>query len=148
MNQLLLLNGPNLNLLGKREPHIYGNSGLDEIENEVRMLLQKHGWELSSFQSNHEGELIEAIQKSDGKYKGIIFNPAAYTHTSVALRDAISAVDVPVIEVHLSNVHNREPFRRESLLAPVCWGQISGLGAIGYSVAAHAFLEMHKRKDG
>ncbi|MRG86561.1 type II 3-dehydroquinate dehydratase [Salinibacillus xinjiangensis] len=144
MKRLLMLNGPNLNLLGKREPTIYGNSGLEEVETELRELLDVHGWGLSCFQSNHEGELIDHIHKAEGQFEGIIFNPAAYTHTSVALRDAISAISVPVIEVHISNVHNREPFRRESLLAPVCWGQIAGLGTIGYKVAAQAFLEAEK----
>ncbi|QHS22731.1 type II 3-dehydroquinate dehydratase [Virgibacillus sp. MSP4-1] len=147
MKQLLLLNGPNLNLLGTREPHIYGKSGLQEIESELAAFLKEEGWGLKSFQSNHEGALIDAIHEANQHYEGIIFNPAAYTHTSVALRDAISAVEVPVIEVHISNVHNREAFRRESLLAPVCWGQIAGLGTLGYKAAALAFLEEDKRKD-
>ncbi|SET61544.1 3-dehydroquinate dehydratase [Salinibacillus kushneri] len=147
MKRLLLLNGPNLNLLGTREPDIYGQSGLEEIERDLQAFLIEEGWDLISFQSNHEGELIDAIHQANHQYEGIIFNPAAYTHTSVALRDAISAVNVPVIEVHISNVHSREAFRRESLLAPVCWGQIAGLGTIGYKAAALAFLEEDKRKD-
>jgi 3-dehydroquinate dehydratase II len=148
MNRLLLLNGPNLNLLGKREPDVYGSNSLEQIEQDVAKLLEEHHWRLDSLQSNYEGELIEAIQQSEGKYVGIIFNPAAYTHTSVALRDAINAVETPVIEVHLSNVHSRESFRHVSLLAPVCWGQIVGLGAIGYQAAARAFIEREMRKDG
>ncbi|WP_102027056.1 type II 3-dehydroquinate dehydratase [Salirhabdus sp. Marseille-P4669] len=148
MNRLLLLNGPNLNLLGKREPDIYGHESLETIEEEIRELLLAHNWGMDAMQTNHEGELVDAIQQSDGKYDGIIFNPAAYTHTSIALRDAISAIEVPVIEVHISNVHSRESFRRESLLAPVCWGQVVGLGMLGYKLAALAFLEREKREDG
>ncbi|MBO8154814.1 MAG: type II 3-dehydroquinate dehydratase [Bacillaceae bacterium] len=141
MKRLLLLNGPNLNLLGKREPDVYGHTTLSSIVEELKIYVKKRQWELDAFQSNHEGELIDRIHQSDGKYKGIIFNPGGYTHTSVALRDAISSVDVPVIEVHLSNVYQRESFRHKSLLAPVCRGQISGLGAKGYFLAAQALME-------
>lgn len=141
METILLLNGPNLNLLGTREPDVYGNITLKDVENEVEGLLHSKGYLLETYQSNHEGDLIDVIQQSPEKYTGIIFNPGAYTHTSIAIRDAIAAVNTPVIEVHISNVHQRESFRHTSLLAPVCWGQIVGLGTIGYQLAARAFLE-------
>ncbi|WP_186575817.1 type II 3-dehydroquinate dehydratase [Aquibacillus kalidii] len=140
MKQLLLLNGPNLNRLGKREPGIYGSRTLQDIEQTVSDLVQTYGYKMDAFQSNHEGELIDRIHEADGVYEGIIFNPGAYTHTSVALRDAISSIEVPVIEVHLSNVHSREEFRHTSMLAPVCKGQIVGLGDQGYKLAALALL--------
>src|SRR5690554_2128558 len=128
MRSLLLINGPNLNLLGNREEEIYGNITLQDIVQNLEVLVGQHNYKLDSFQSNHEGELIDHLQQSNGKYAGIIFNPAAYTHTSVALRDTIKAIETPVIEVHISNVHQREEFRHTSLLAPVCYGQIVGLG--------------------
>ncbi|WP_077625040.1 type II 3-dehydroquinate dehydratase [Sediminibacillus massiliensis] len=145
MNRLLLLNGPNLNRLGIREPSIYGTETLKDVESSLRMLLESHGWQLDAYQSNHEGELIDSLHGAEGKYDGVIFNPAAYTHTSVALRDAISSISVPVIEVHLSNVHAREEFRHTSMLAPVCRGQIVGLGTTGYRIAALTFLEENKK---
>ncbi|MBM7552323.1 type II 3-dehydroquinate dehydratase [Thalassobacillus pellis] len=141
MNRLLLLNGPNLNMLGKREPGVYGNQTLEEIVHLVKKTAAEKGFEVEAFQSNHEGELVDLIQQADGKYEGIIFNPAAYTHTSIALRDAISAVQAPVIEVHISNVHAREEFRHHSMLAPVCRGQIVGIGISGYRLAALALME-------
>jgi 3-dehydroquinate dehydratase-2 len=141
MEQLLLLNGPNLNLLGSREPEVYGHSTLDSVVRNVTKYAEEYGFGVDDYQSNHEGELIDTIQQAEGKYKGIIFNPGAYTHTSIALRDAISSITVPVIEVHLSNVHQRESFRHTSLLAPVCKGQIVGLGVMGYRLAAAAFIE-------
>ncbi|WP_226035045.1 type II 3-dehydroquinate dehydratase [Aquibacillus saliphilus] len=141
MERLLLLNGPNLNMLGKREPGIYGVTSLQDIERNLSKLTKTYNYQLDSFQSNHEGELIDKIQEADGSYQGIIFNPGAFTHTSVAIRDAISSITVPVIEVHISNVHKRESFRHTSLLAPVCKGQIVGLGPKGYQLAAIALLE-------
>lgn len=141
MNRLLLLNGPNLNLLGNRENDIYGDFSLYDIEKSLELLARQHGFEIDFFQSNHEGELIDRLQDANKKFKGIIFNPAAYTHTSVALRDVIKAIDTPVIEVHISNVYSREEFRHHSLLAPVCIGQITGLGLNGYKLAAMAFIE-------
>ncbi|KGX90896.1 3-dehydroquinate dehydratase [Pontibacillus halophilus JSM 076056 = DSM 19796] len=141
MKQLLLLNGPNLNLLGKREPDIYGATTLKDVEQEVRTFVEDRGGTMKSYQSNHEGGLIDAIQEARGTIDGIIFNPGAYTHTSIALRDAIASVDIPVVEVHISNVHQREEFRHTSLLAPVCVGQIVGLGTAGYQLAAQALLE-------
>jgi len=133
--RFLILNGPNLNLLGLREPHLYGKDTLADIEKQVKSRAKTLRVEVEFKQSNHEGELIDAIHKCRNRVNGIVFNPGGYTHTSVALRDAISAVGVPVIEVHLSNIHAREEFRSRSLLAPVCIGQIGGLGSIGYELA-------------
>ncbi|WP_077326921.1 type II 3-dehydroquinate dehydratase [Virgibacillus siamensis] len=141
MKRLLLLNGPNINMLGKRENDIYGEFTLQDVEENLTNLLNEHGYELDSQQSNHEGSLVDFLQQANGKYEGIIFNPAAYTHTSIALRDCIKAMETPVIEVHISNVHNREAFRHQSMLAPVCYGQIVGFGLLSYRLAAHAFLE-------
>jgi len=146
MKRLLLLNGPNLNLLGTREPGVYGQKTLADIEHEVERTLKENGWEFDAFQSNHEGDLIDAIQESRQETTGIIFNPGAYTHTSIALRDAIASIDVPVIEVHISNVHKRESFRHTSLISPVTWGQIVGMGTIGYTLAAQAFID-HFREE-
>ena len=139
--KILLINGPNLNLLGTREPSVYGSTTLKDVENEVKALLQSKGWGLEAYQSNHEGELVDVLQQSPQMYEGVIFNPGAYTHTSIAIRDAIAAINVPVIEIHISNIHQRESFRHTSLLAPVCWGQIVGFGTMGYCLAAKAFLE-------
>lgn len=142
MKRLLLLNGPNINMLGKREQEIYGHFTIVDIENEVNKVAASYGYELDSRQSNHEGVLVDILQKSDGRYSGIIFNPAAYTHTSIALLDAIKAIDTPVVEVHISNIHNREPFRHTSMLAPACSGQIVGFGLMSYRLAAYALIEL------
>jgi 3-dehydroquinate dehydratase-2 len=133
---ILLVNGPNLNLLGEREPDVYGRTTLREIEDMVRQAAA--GWkvEIASFQSNHEGELIDFIHENRKRARGIIVNPGALTHTSYALFDCLKAVDLPAIEVHLSNIHTREEFRRASVIAPACRGQISGLGPRGYLLAA------------
>ncbi|WP_404452986.1 type II 3-dehydroquinate dehydratase [Virgibacillus necropolis] len=141
MKRLLLLNGPNLNMLGNRENDVYGDFSLADIEESIERLTKECGYELECFQSNHEGELIDKLQDANGQFTGVIFNPAAYTHTSVALRDTIKAIEPPVIEVHISNVHRREEFRSKSLLAPVCYGQIVGLGIKGYKLAAMALIE-------
>ncbi|SFA71593.1 3-dehydroquinate dehydratase [Lentibacillus halodurans] len=142
MNRLLLMNGPNINLLGKREKDIYGNFTLQMIEEELTELVRAYEGDLDCFQSNHEGELIDCLHRAnESSYDGVIFNPAAYTHTSIALRDAIAAIQIPVIEVHISNIHSRESFRQQSMLASVCYGQIAGLGKKGYRLAALAFLE-------
>lgn len=141
MAKLLVLHGPNLNLLGTREPDVYGRTTLPQINRDLEALAIQFGVEIELHQSNHEGVLIDWLQQAMGNTDGIIINPGGYTHTSVALRDCIAAIRIPTIEVHLSNIHAREEFRHRSMLAPVCMGQISGLGAIGYTLAFHALLE-------
>jgi 3-dehydroquinate dehydratase-2 len=137
-----VLHGPNLNLLGTREPAVYGKTTLAEIDAELRARAKQAGASLETFQSNVEGELVDRIQAARGKAGAIILNAGGYTHTSVAIRDAISAAGVPTIEVHLSNVHAREAFRRESLIAPVCIGVIAGFGPLSYYLALDAALTL------
>jgi 3-dehydroquinate dehydratase-2 len=132
--KLLVLHGPNLNLLGSREPGIYGAWTLADIETRLREVAQDVDAEVEFFQSNEEGALVEAVQTARGRFEGVIINPAAYTHTSVALRDAFLAVEIPFVEVHLSNVHAREPFRRRSLLADVAIGTVCGFGPVSYEL--------------
>jgi len=141
--KILVLNGPNLNLLGQREPEIYGTMTLADIEAKVRERGQKLGAAIEFRQSNLEGELVGWIQEAKGKSDVIILNAAAYTHTSIALRDAIVAAGVPTIEIHLSNVHAREEFRHKSLIAPVCCGQIVGFGANSYILATEAAVNVN-----
>lgn len=142
MKKILVINGPNINMLGIREPGIYGNITLSAIEQELAGLARDLDVELEFFQSNHEGEIVEKIQRCLGKVGGIIINPAAYTHTSVAIRDALSAVSMPAIEVHISNVYSREEFRHNSFTAGVCAGQISGFGIDGYLFALRKLASM------
>lgn len=141
--KILFLNGPNLNLLGQREPNIYGKATLADIEKEVRKRAAQIKVEVDFRQSNEEGELVAWIQQAQGKFDVIVLNAAAYTHTSIALRDAISAAGVPTIEIHLSNVHSREEFRHRSLIAPVCLGQILGFGANSYLLALDASINVN-----
>jgi len=143
--KILCLNGPNLNRLGKREPAIYGYETLEDLEQTMKNRGKQSEIYVQCKQSNHEGELIDWLHDAeDDEIDGIIFNPGAYTHTSYAIRDAISSITVPVIEVHISNIHSRESFRHQSVLAPVCVGQICGLGTFGYTLALETFL--HRRK--
>jgi 3-dehydroquinate dehydratase-2 len=140
--KILVLHGPNLNLLGTREPEIYGSMTLSDINTKLTELGQGFGAELKCFQSNHEGALIDALQDAQTWADGVIFNPGGYTHTSVALRDAISAMRPPVIEVHLSNVYAREEFRHVSMISAVCRGKIIGFGWRSYTLGLRALIEM------
>lgn len=147
--RVTVIHGPNLNLLGVREPDVYGAVTLDEIDERLRAEAQALNIRVSCRQSNSEGEIIDLIHRAREQAEGIIINPGGYTHTSVAIRDALAAVGVPAIEVHLSNVHAREPFRHRSLIAPVARGQIIGLGAEGYVLALYALYRLYgERVDG
>ena len=138
MKKVLIIHGPNLNLLGQREPDIYGNTTLPEINTKLEAQAKKLGVEIKIAQSNHEGEIVETIQHAMAWAECIIINPAAYTHTSVAIRDAIASVKIPAIEVHLSNIYGREDFRQKSFIAPVVVGSISGFGEMSYQLALEA----------
>lgn len=140
--KILVLNGPNLNLLGKREPDIYGSQTLEAIMNDLVAQGRSLGLAVEAFQSNDEGALVSRIGEARGRYDGLIINPAAYTHTSVALRDALSAAGLPCVEVHLSNIHAREEFRHHSYTAGVCVGQISGFGAMSYRLGLEALAHV------
>lgn len=139
--KILVLHGPNLNLLGTREPEVYGSMTLEDINNKLIELGKGLGAEVTCLQSNHEGGLIDALHDARIWANGVVFNPGAYTHTSIALRDAISAIQIPVIEVHLSNIYAREEFRHVSMISAVCKGKIAGLGWKSYALALRALAE-------
>ncbi len=138
--KLLVVNGPNLNMLGKREPHIYGSQTLDDINNELKKKFPDVSF--SFFQSNHEGAIVDALQSTMGKdFDGIVINGAAFTHYSYAIRDALSMLPIPAVEVHISNIHLREEFRRNSVTAPACVAQLSGFGSDGYALAVQMLID-------
>ena len=139
--KILIINGPNINLLGTREPEIYGVLTMDNINDSLLDYAKTLGVEIETFQSNIEGEIVDKIQQSKKDCAGIVINPAAYTHTSVAIRDAIAAVNMPAVEVHISNIHSREEFRKNSFIAPVCIGQISGFGADSYRLGLKGLVD-------
>ena len=140
--KVVVIQGPNLNMLGHREQNIYGPMKLEDIHNQMKAFAEQNGVEVEFFQSNLEGEIVDKIQECLGDASGIIINPAAYTHTSIAIRDAIAAVQIPTVEVHLSNVYAREEFRQKSLTAPVCAGQITGFGPFSYHMAMIAITQI------
>ena len=145
MKKILVIHGPNLDSLGKREPHIYGRVTLREINDRLKAIAAKAKVSLKIMQSNHEGEIVDAIGKARNKFDVILINPAAYTHTSVAIRDAIAGSGVPTIEVHLSNIYSREEFRRHSLISPVSTGQVCGFGIKSYLFGLQAAIELIKQ---
>ncbi len=142
MQKILVIHGPNLKLLGTREVDVYGKVTIDDINKELKKLAKTKKVDLEIVQSDHEGEIVELIGSSKGKFDAILINPAAYTHTSVAIRDAISAVSIPTVEVHLSNIYSREEFRHTSLIAPVARGQVSGFGKMSYLLGLEAAISL------
>jgi 3-dehydroquinate dehydratase-2 len=140
--KVVVIQGPNLNMLGLREQNIYGPMKLDDIHSQMQAFAEQNGVEIEFFQSNLEGEIVDRLQECLGDADGIVINPAAYTHTSIAIRDAISAIQIPTVEVHLSNIHQREEFRHVSLTAPVCAGQIVGFGPFGYHLAMLSVIQI------
>ena len=142
--KVLVIHGPNLNLLGTREPEIYGKTTLDEINSSLEELGNRLGLAVETFQSNHEGAIVDKIQQAVSVQKGLIINPAAYTHTSIAIRDALVMLDIPIIEIHISNIYKREPFRHQTLIGDVVTAQIKGFGVQGYTMALEALAKMIK----
>ena len=147
MKKILVIHGPNLNLLGEREPGVYGNDSFESINDEIKVLALEKGLYCEVFQSNHEGEIIDELHLARKNFNGVILNAGAYTHYSYAIRDAIAAIRIPVVEVHMSNIHAREDFRHESVIAPVCAGQIAGFGKNSYFLAVDALDRMLEDKD-
>lgn len=145
MIKILVIHGPNLNLLGKREPDIYGKVTINEINKKLKDLAKKQKVQLEIFQSNHEGEIVDKIGSAKDKFDSLLINPAAYTHTSVAIRDAILATNIPAVEVHLSNIYAREDFRHNSLIGPVAKGQVSGFGVDSYLYGLDAAIKLAKK---
>ncbi len=146
--RILFLDGPNLNVLGKREPEVYGRKTLAEIRRDVTEVARKEGASVSFFQSNHEGEIVTRLQNARESADGLVINPGGYTHSSVAIRDALIYAGLPAVEVHLSNVARRESFRKQSLVEDVAIGRIAGFGGFGYVLALHAILDHLRRKGG
>lgn len=146
-HKVLVIHGPNLNMLGKREPEKYGTSTLDEINARLTAHATQTGLDVNTFQSNHEGGIVDKIQQARDAFDALIINPAAYTHTSIAIRDAILILNIPVIEIHLSNIYKREPFRHKSMLSDVVTGQIAGFGVYGYIMALDAVCQILKKTE-
>lgn len=144
--KILVLNGPNLNLLGKREPTIYGATSLEELNQQLELIAKEFNLELNFYQSNHEGDIIDQLHQTVEKYAGIIINPGAFTHYSYAISDAILAINIPTVEVHISNIYKREAFRHHSVIASASIGQISGLGMFGYIAAVYFFADFFKNQ--
>jgi len=142
MKKILVIHGPNLGLLGRREPNIYGKVTLQDINNSLKKAAKKRSVALTIKQSNHEGQIVDLIGMMKNKYAALLINPAAYTHTSVAIRDAIAAARIPAVEVHISNIYSREEFRQKSLISPVVKGVISGFGPKGYTLALEALIDL------
>ena len=140
--KILVIHGPNLNMLGTREPDIYGHQTLEEIDTALRAQAEQMGLHIETFQSNHEGDIVDKIQQARDSFHGIIINPAAYTHTSIAIRDALSLLNIPAVEVHLSNIYKREDFRRTSMVSGVVTAQVSGFGSQGYLLALEGLAKV------
>ena len=142
--KILVINGPNLNMLGEREPDKYGNTTYEQLCDKIKDFCAQRNVEVDFFQSNIEGELVTAIQNARNTFDAIVINPAGYTHTSVAIRDALSAIKIPAVEIHISNINTREEFRKTSITAPACIGQITGFGINGYMLAIQAIIDLKK----
>ena len=147
LNNILVINGPNLNLLGKREPNIYGNKKLEDIENNLIELGKKNSYDIDCVQSNYEGKLIEIVQNASRSHSGIIINAGGYSHTSIALMDALKSFNKPIIEVHMSNIYRRENFRHESYISKVANGCICGFGDLGYELAVYSIIRLLEERN-